>query len=159
MPDRSKLAVSAGSRSFRVLVGAVVGWCAFVVAVLPGLQLIDEHDPAHIDGARVVCEAVFIGGAVVLGFLLATVGQRLPWAWVSVYFGTPLLLVLGGVVAENSPAGARTNTLDSWGPGVRTAGLFAVWGFAVLTMSAAIGLAMGWMWRHRPRARAAGARK
>jgi hypothetical protein len=142
-----------------VLAGAVVGWCTFAAALQPGLQVIDEHYPAHIDGATVVGEAVFTGGAVVLGFLLATVGQRLWWAWVSVYFGTPLLLFLGGVIADNSRSGARTNTVDSWGYGVITAELFGVWGLAVLTMSAAIGLAIGWVWRHRPRARAGVARK
>lgn len=133
---------------------AVVGWCALAVALLPGLQVVDEDHHAHADGAAVVAEVTWTVGAAVLGILLATIAKRAWWAWLSVYLGTPLLLLPGAAIAEIIRPRAQFNSVDSYGVGVVTAVLFSFWGYAILALGAITGSALAWIWRHRQRARA-----
>jgi hypothetical protein len=149
MPERS-----AGSGKLRTLVVAVVGWCALAVALLPGLQVVDEHYQTHAVGAAVVAEVTWTVGAAVLGILLATIARRSWWAWLSVHLGTPLVLLLGAAIAENIRPAAQFNSVDSYGVGVVTAVLFTFWGYAIVAVGAITGSALAWIRRHRQRARA-----
>jgi hypothetical protein len=154
MRGRLEVAVAARSGGTRVLVVAVVGWLVFAVALMPGLQVVDADYHARLNDATVVSEAVYTGAAAVLGILLATIGRRSWRAWLSVYLGTPLLLLLGAAIAENSRPQARFNSVDSEGYGVLTAVLLTFWGYAVLTVGVILGAAVSWIWRHRRRTRA-----